>query len=83
MELILSGHPVLDVPCLRLPLVVDVVVVVVVVVVVDKVGGGGGRSSFEAAAEEGVGGRVSIFGGGLLVVRLGCGWWGPATPHQN
>ena len=40
-----TGHPVLDVPCLRLPInVVDVVVVVVfvVVVVVDEVGGGGG-----------------------------------------
>jgi len=42
-----TRHPVLDVPCLRLPINVLVNVIVVVVVVVDEVGGhhfsGGGR----------------------------------------
>ena len=38
-----TGHPILDVPCLRIPIdVVDVVVIVVVVVVVEVGGGGGG-----------------------------------------
>ena len=82
-----TGHPVLDVPCLRLP--IDVVDVVVVVVVFDEVGSGGGgghyvrRRRSEGRRWEGV---LSLVPDVVMcVVRLWCGVasWARATPHQN
>ena len=74
-----TGHPILDVPCCRIPdgiiLVVDIIIVVVIVVNVVDDGDdfgchcGGGR-------------RVGVILGVAVIVRL-CGCWGPTPPFNG